>query len=100
MKYGTQKTYKAQVSNHIKPALGAVKLQALKPHQIQKFYNALQREKELSPKSIRNVCKCQAKNPLSIRKQKSPKQKTEKSKGLLKTMQNSRPPLLEAGCIC
>ena len=44
-------------------------------------------------------CKCQAKNPLSIRKQKSPKQKTEKSKGLLKTMQNSRPPLLEAGGI-
>jgi integrase len=55
VKYGTQKTYKAQVSNHIKPALGAVKLQALKPHQIQKFYNSLQRDKELSSKSIRNV---------------------------------------------
>ena len=55
VKYGTQKTYKSQVKNHIRPALGAVKLQALKPHQIQKFYNALQWDKELSPKSIRNV---------------------------------------------
>ena len=55
VKYGTQKTYKAQVKNHIKPAMGATKLQALRPHQIQKFYNGLQSEKNLSPKSIRNV---------------------------------------------
>jgi len=55
VKYGTQKTYKAQVENHIKPALGAVRLQKLTPHAVQAFYNSLQRDKELSPKSIRNV---------------------------------------------
>jgi len=55
VKYGTQKTYKAQVKNHIKPALGNVRLQKLTPHAVQGFYNNLQRDKELSPKSIRNV---------------------------------------------
>lgn len=55
VKYGTQKTYKAQVTNHIKPALGAVKLQKLTPHAVQSFYNSLQRDKGLSAKSIRNV---------------------------------------------
>ena len=44
-------------------------------------------------------CKCQAKNPPTIVKEKSPKKKTKKNKGLLKTMQNSRPPLLGAGGI-
>ncbi|MCL2105938.1 MAG: site-specific integrase [Oscillospiraceae bacterium] len=55
VKYGTQKTYKAQVTNHIKPAFKVVKLQQLKPHQIQKFYNALQRDNGLSAKTVRNV---------------------------------------------
>lgn len=40
-KYTTNKTYKANVSNHIKPSLGAVKLSQLQPHAIQKFYNGL-----------------------------------------------------------
>ena len=64
--------YKAQVKTHIKPGLGAVKLANLAPHNIQGFYNKLQREgrvrlhkdktgklvierSPLSAKSIRNV---------------------------------------------
>jgi integrase len=71
-KYLTVKGYKAQVNTHIKPALGAVKLSALAPHDIQKFYNSLQKEghtitrkdengeivvehKPLATKSVRNV---------------------------------------------
>lgn len=37
----TSHSYKGQVRNHIKPALGSVKLQALTAAQIQKFYNDL-----------------------------------------------------------
>lgn len=40
-KYLTCKNYKANVENHIKPSLGAVKLSQLQPHAIQKFYNTL-----------------------------------------------------------
>lgn len=40
-KYGTVKTYKAQIATHIKPALGAVKLSKLTPHLVQGFYNDL-----------------------------------------------------------
>lgn len=40
-KYLTVKHYKAQVKEHIKPALGAVKLSQLSPHMIQAFYNNL-----------------------------------------------------------
>ena len=61
-------SYKGQVENHIKPALGAVKLELLTPHAVQSFYNSLSKpttvrlkngtikEKPgLSPKSIKNV---------------------------------------------
>ena len=40
-KYGTVKTYKAQIATHIKPALGAVKLSKLTPHLVQGFYTDL-----------------------------------------------------------
>lgn len=40
-KYGTIKHYKSQVNNHIKPALGAVRLSALTGPDIQTFYNHL-----------------------------------------------------------
>ena len=40
-KYLTVKNYKAVVENHIKPALGAVKLMKLTAPAIQKFYNDL-----------------------------------------------------------
>jgi len=55
VKSGTVRTYKAQIRNHIKPALGALKLQALNAHSIQAFYNSLQRDKGLSAKTIKNV---------------------------------------------
>lgn len=52
----TADSYKAAVNNHIRPALGAVKLEALAAHQIQTLYNNLQRREEpLSPKSIKNL---------------------------------------------
>lgn len=52
----TKDSYKATIRNHIKPALGAVKLSALSPHEIQRFYNSLQKgEKPLSPKSVKNT---------------------------------------------
>ena len=40
-KYITCKNYRAQVTAHIKPALGTVKLSDLAPHMIQHFYNDL-----------------------------------------------------------
>lgn len=45
-------SYRCQIDNHIKPALGAVKLDALATHTIQKFYNNLSSE-GLSPKSVK-----------------------------------------------
>ena len=41
LKYSTKKHYKMQCENHIKPALGRVKLCLLMPPQIQKFINQL-----------------------------------------------------------
>ena len=55
VKPGTVRTYKAQIANHIKPALGAIRLQQLNAHSMQAFYNALQRDKGLSAKTIKNV---------------------------------------------
>ena len=43
-------TYSQQVKNHIKPALGAIKLEALNAHTIQNFYNTLAKEGMLVPK--------------------------------------------------
>ncbi len=52
-------SYKGQIKNHIKPALGAIKLEALTTHTIQQFYNSLEHAQGdmsgLSPKSIKNV---------------------------------------------
>lgn len=49
--------YEQKIRVHIKPCLGAVRLSMLKPHQIQAFYNDLERreEKPLKPKSIKNI---------------------------------------------
>ena len=38
----TVASYDGQIKNHIKPALGAVKLEALNAHTIQGFYNRLE----------------------------------------------------------
>ena len=54
VKPSTAVAYEQHIKNHLKPAFGAVKLSALKPAQIQKFYNDLQRS-GLSPKTIKNI---------------------------------------------
>ncbi len=51
----TYSTYKSRIETHIIPALGKIRLTALNAMQIQSFYNSLQREKNLSPKTIKNV---------------------------------------------
>lgn len=56
LKPRTINVYKSHIEQHFIPALGAVRLQQLKPPQIQSFYNSLQKkEKPLSPKSIKNI---------------------------------------------
>ncbi len=55
----TVASYNTQIRVHIKPNLGAVKLSALTPHQIQRFYNELGtphgETPALSAKTIKNV---------------------------------------------
>lgn len=55
----TIEVYKNDIRLHIKPALGAIKLEALNTHTIQGFYNAMSKPKGdkpgLSPKTIKNV---------------------------------------------
>lgn len=51
----TLSTYQSRIETHIKPALGKIKLTSLNTTQIQAFYNSLLRDKELSPKTIKNV---------------------------------------------
>ena len=56
----TREIYAYNIRLHIKPALGAVRLEALNTHEIQQFYNALgepsmTRSKGLSPKTIKDI---------------------------------------------
>ena len=59
VKPSTAFLYGEQIRLHIRPALGAVKLEALNTHTIQGFYNGLRTEREggrpLSPKSVKNI---------------------------------------------
>lgn len=48
-KPNTVRVYRHNVKNHIKPALGAVRLPELRPHMVQRFVNGL----ALSPASVR-----------------------------------------------
>lgn len=52
-------SYTGHIKNHIKPALGAVKLESLNAHTIQGFYNSLGTERDgkpgLSPKTVKNI---------------------------------------------
>lgn len=50
----TLASYRAIIKNHIDPAIGAVKLQAVRGTHIQKLYNAMT-EKGLSGKTVKNV---------------------------------------------
>ncbi|MBD5130469.1 MAG: site-specific integrase, partial [Ruminococcaceae bacterium] len=51
--------YSQNIRNHIRPAMGAIKLDALDAPTIQKLYNSLSAEKDgkpgLSPKSVKNI---------------------------------------------
>lgn len=55
----TQDSYKTTVDNHLKPAFGAMKLEALAPFDVQQFYNRMKngdkKQAALSPKTIRNI---------------------------------------------
>ena len=55
----TVESYNCQIRNHIKPAMAAIKLDALDAHTVQKFYNRLSAERDgkpgLSPKSVQIV---------------------------------------------
>ncbi|MDL2253003.1 site-specific integrase [Ruminococcaceae bacterium OttesenSCG-928-I18] len=56
LKPRTINIYKSHIRIHYIPALGAVKLQNLKPPMIQSFYNKLEKgDKPLSAKSIKNI---------------------------------------------
>ena len=55
----TVDSYQSTITNHLKPNLGAIKLDALAPHTIQAFYNTLtqpQKDREaLSAKTVKNI---------------------------------------------
>ena len=51
----TAESYQIIVRNHLKPALGATRLDLLSPHTIQSFYNQLTDVKQLSPKTVKNI---------------------------------------------
>ena len=55
IKERTRILYDGHIQRHIKPALGAVKLDALNTPAIQKFYNSLQKKNGLSAKTIKNI---------------------------------------------
>jgi len=59
VKPATLYSYKAAIRNHLKPKLGAIKLEALSPHTVQTFYNELGQDqdgrKALSPKTVKNI---------------------------------------------
>ncbi len=55
VKKSTAYLYERNVKLYIEPHLGSCRLDLLKPHTIQSFYNTLQNDKGLSPKTIKNI---------------------------------------------
>ena len=59
VKHSTVCSYKATIRTHLKPGLGAIKLDVLDAHTVQSFYNSLEKDtpqrKALSPKTIKSV---------------------------------------------
>ena len=59
VKPSTITSYEATIRNHLKPGLGALRLDALTTHDIQEFYNGLrlptEKRKALSSKTIKNI---------------------------------------------
>lgn len=55
LKETTKRSYRANLKNHILPALGAKKIQSVRQYDIQTFVTQLTEEKQLSAKSARNI---------------------------------------------
>ena len=59
VKPSTVSSYEATIRNHLKPGIGAIRLDALTTHDIQEFYNSLrsptEKRKDLSSKTIKNI---------------------------------------------
>jgi len=55
VKPGTVKTYEQNIRLHIVPALGALQLCNIRPHDVQTFINKMDRDGKLSAKSIKNI---------------------------------------------
>ena len=59
VKPSTVSSYEATIRNHLKPGIGAIRLDALTTHDIQEFYNPLrsptEKRKALSSKTIKNI---------------------------------------------
>jgi integrase len=59
VKPSTAHSYRVTVKNHLKPGLGAIKLESLAAHTIQNLYNSLSKPSEdkepLSPKTVKNI---------------------------------------------
>ena len=51
----TAESYIIVANNHLKPGLGATKLDRLDAHTVQTFYNSLAETKNLSAKTVRNI---------------------------------------------
>lgn len=51
----TVESYRIICNNHLKPGLGATKLDKLDAHTVQTFYNGLSEKKGLSAKSVKNI---------------------------------------------
>ncbi|MBR1862636.1 MAG: Arm DNA-binding domain-containing protein [Ruminococcus sp.] len=51
----TVASYKVNIENHIRPALGNIPLQKLTPIAVQNFYNSLDKDKGLSQRSIKYI---------------------------------------------
>lgn len=54
VKPSTVSSYQATIKNHIKPGIGAIKLESLTVHDIQEFYNS-RADAGLSPKTVKNI---------------------------------------------
>ena len=71
VKPGTLRDYKNHIETHIVPALGAIRLCELQPHDVQRFANALKKKsspktgRPLSPKTVKNIVQGTLCNALS-----------------------------------
>lgn len=71
VKPGTLDDYKGHIENHIKPALGVIRLCELQPHDVQRFANALKKKsspktgRPLAPKTVKNIVQGTLCNALS-----------------------------------